>query len=286
MFDANKNLPDSKYKMINEGVRLLDDGTFGFDYTLNLPTDIVNLHYPKIALTQSKISNRVYWFGYEFNPDADSKTRTEFINYLKGTNTDSTKITANEVIQFIELPLGALHEKINLYKLDCFVYPNSKRSKLVQTMIEVILSMTAHGLNYLPIELVKQASTEVQFDWEAFKLKHSQYTKGDFKNVYDYVNNVLLPKIHDLDYFSLAKNVKPKYRPYIKNYLTFKNPEDKEVMTKLEGKNILILDDINTSGSTINEILRVIGEINETCNIYIFTLIGKADRDGGVISYV
>ena len=38
---------------------------------------------------------------------------------------------------------------------------------------------------------------------------------------------------------------------------------------------ILIVDDINTSGSTLTEILRIIKAINNQCEIYIFTLIGK-----------
>ena len=38
---------------------------------------------------------------------------------------------------------------------------------------------------------------------------------------------------------------------------------------------ILRVDDINTSGSTLREPLRIINEINSNCNIYIYTLIGK-----------
>ncbi len=48
-------------------------------------------------------------------------------------------------------------------------------------------------------------------------------------------------------------------------------------MLKFEGlkcKSILILDDINTSGATINEILEIINELNSNCDVYIYTLIG------------
>ena len=38
---------------------------------------------------------------------------------------------------------------------------------------------------------------------------------------------------------------------------------------------LLIVDDINTSGATLTEILRIIKAINNEAQIYIFTLIGK-----------
>lgn len=41
-----------------------------------------------------------------------------------------------------------------------------------------------------------------------------------------------------------------------------------------DGK-ILIVDDINTSGATLTEILRIVKSINKDCEIFIFTLLGK-----------
>ena len=82
----------------------------------------------------------------------------------------------------------------------------------------------------------------------------------------------MLDKTNTLDYFSIAKNIKSKYRKYIMNYL---KPETNIAKETLDAKNILIVDDINTSGSTLRELLRIINEINSNCNIYIYTLIGK-----------
>lgn len=206
--------------MVDTNYKQFDDGTFGFDYTLNLPTNILNTYTTELDVD---IPNNVYLFGYQFNSDIDDKTKSEFIDYLNGSDDCSEMITANEVIQFIELPLGILQKKINLYKLNSFIFPNSNRSKLTQASIEVILSMTAHGLNYLPIESFK--------------------------------------------------------------YL-FKYNDFSDLAIKLKGKNVLMLIDKTISNSKINEVLRVMSKINSDCDIYIFTLIGKADKDGGVISYV
>ena len=83
-----------------------------------------------------------------------------------------------------------------------------------------------------------------------------------------------MPTIEKLDYFSLAASVKPKYRRYIKNFFDF-SEEDVKRINNLQGKKILIVDDINTSGSTLNEILRIVRKINPDCEIFIYTHIGN-----------
>lgn len=52
----------------------------------------------------------------------------------------------------------------------------------------------------------------------------------------------------------------------------------KEVKDMKECKtNILVVDDITTSGSTLNEILRALRILNEDNNITLFSLIGRKD---------
>lgn len=52
----------------------------------------------------------------------------------------------------------------------------------------------------------------------------------------------------------------------------------KEVKDMKECKsNILVVDDITTSGSTLNEILRALRTLNEDNNITLFSLIGRKD---------
>ncbi len=46
-------------------------------------------------------------------------------------------------------------------------------------------------------------------------------------------------------------------------------------LDKLKGNKILIVDDMNTSGSTLDEIVRILGTVNNNCEIYIYTLIGS-----------
>ena len=258
-------------KIINSGVYFDDkDEVYRFNYDKNNFSDIVNLVEPQ--LYESTYKNEIYWFGYQFNRDISSKIRSKFIKDLKGIGDNN--LTDNQLINFIERPLSALHKKINIYTIDCFIYPLSNRSPLVSKMINVIRDYTSHETSRVSFEFVKSAPIDIQFDWESF---NADYDDGSqrYYQMRDYIENKLLPAIHDLDYFSIAQCVKSKYRPYIKNYLNFKSDEDIEQFSKLQGSRILILDDINTTGSTLNEILRILNKINSDCEIYIFTLIGR-----------
>ena len=153
------------------------------------------------------------------------------------------------------------------------VYPVSGRSQLVKKMLMSIYENTSHETERFSFEVVKKTPIEISFDWKAFDMIYRD--NQNYQAMVKHVNEKILPLIKKLDYFSLAKSVKPKYRPFIKNYLGFPDISKLEEFSKLNGKNILIVDDINTSGSTLNEILRILNAVNNRCNIYIYTLIGK-----------
>ena len=46
---------------------------------------------------------------------------------------------------------------------------------------------------------------------------------------------------------------------------------------KIRQQNVQVIDDVATSGSTLNEILRVLRILNEDNEIAIFSLIGRKD---------
>ena len=52
---------------------------------------------------------------------------------------------------------------------------------------------------------------------------------------------------------------------------------DEELSSMIRQQNVLVIDDVTTSGSTLNEILRKLSILNEDNDITIFSLIGSKD---------
>ncbi|OUP73516.1 hypothetical protein B5F08_12765 [Anaeromassilibacillus sp. An172] len=256
-------------RYIKSGVQIVGND-FVFDFEHNSKDDIIEIQTPQIF--KSSINNNLYWFGYIFKPHVSSRDRTKFIHYLKGLSEPS--ISDADLKRFIQRPLQYLSPEVNLANLDCFVYPLSGRSKLVNTMIRVINQFTGHDTNRVNFEMIKSAPTDVQFDWKLFNSEwDTPETKLQYMQMKKYIEDILIPKIHQQNYFSIAKNVKAKYRPYIKNYLKFASTEESDNFSNLSNANILVIDDINASGSTLNEVLRILNSRNNRCNIYVYTLI-------------
>ncbi len=94
----------------------------------------------------------------------------------------------------------------------------------------------------------------------------------------------MLDLIHRKDYFTIAKDVrKSRWRPYIMSFLRFASEEDRELCATIRKQNILVMDDVTTSGSTLNEILRTLRILNEDNEIAVFSLIGRKDLMAGRI---
>ena len=54
-------------------------------------------------------------------------------------------------------------------------------------------------------------------------------------------------------------------------------PMDEELSSMIRQQNVLVIDDVTTSGSTLNEVLRTLRILNEDNEITIFSLIGRND---------
>lgn len=59
--------------------------------------------------------------------------------------------------------------------------------------------------------------------------------------------------------------------------LKYATKADAELCASIRNQNVLIIDDVTTSGSTLNEILRTLRILNEDNDITIFSLIGRKD---------
>lgn len=253
---------------MNEGVTYTN-GKFNFDFGNNTPCDIIN--FTNLMCYKTNIRGDVYFYGYAFRKDISSSLRSNFIHALKMYEKE---ISEEDRKKFINEAIGKFLASTRLSHIDCIIYPRSERTDINHRIVKEL----SHGLytyNYSTFELVKLLPKHVSFNKKRFEEdKQGIYNDKQLLQIYEYIE-ILLNKIHLLDYFSIAENVKTKYRPYIMNYLSFKTKDEEELFKSLKQPVTIIVDDINTSFSTLQEIIRIVKSINPESKLIAFTLIDK-----------
>lgn len=250
---------------------------FVFDFEHDGSEDIVSLTGSGY---QVEAFGRCFYYGYEFAEQVDGATRTAFIKHVKF----SEPINDNpDLSKFIRNAVDNLSHQINLYDYNLVVMPEST-SKVNQYMLRYIYRFAQPTLRKM--ELVKTLPANISFDMDAFEQQYlddvlengrARYTEAQKKEVRQSISQ-MLDLIHKKDYFTIAKDVKKsRFRPYMMQFLKFANEADKELCSCIRKQNVLIIDDVATSGSTINEILRTLRILNEDNDIAIFSLIGRKD---------
>ena len=257
-------------RLIYDGISIENDSVV-YNDVADAENDIMNIVQPDIY--KSEFEGNTYYFGYRFKDSASRKERTTIIKWLKNIN--GYKIDETTLRKFVDKPLRYFDKAVNLSEFSIMISPRSGRSNLTKIIVSEFHKFMQHDSLKRSFELVKSLPKDIYFDWEQFDDDYDgEIGDNQYNQIRNYIDNVLIPKIHDLSYFSIADSVKFKYRQYIKNYLNIDSSAISTIEAIKDGK-ILIVDDINTSGSTLTEILRIVRRINNKCDIYIFTLIGK-----------
>ena len=89
---------------------------------------------------------------------------------------------------------------------------------------------------------------------------------------------VLFPKLRSRECQYMLRYIYRFNQSRLRNFEeVLLQPIDEELCYMIRRKNILVLDDVTTSGSTLNEVLRTLRVLNENNDITIFSLIGRKD---------
>ena len=98
-------------------------------------------------------------------------------------------------------------------------------------------------------------------------------------NLY-YYNLVVMPesssKVNQYMLRYIYRFAQPMLRE-MEYFLKFATPADEELCKMIRQQNVLVIDDVTTSGSTLNEVLRTLRILNEDNEITVFSLIGRKD---------
>ena len=256
----------------------IENQNFVFDFKHDGREDVISLTGKIHEVTAF---GKCFYYGYEFGENVDGNVRTAFIKHLKFPERPLKENP--DLTQFIQRAIDKLNDRINLYDYDLVVMPESS-SEVNKYMIRYIYRFAQPMLKRM--ELVKALPENVAFDMEAYSESYLEdtlengrprYTEAQKEQVKQSVKE-MLDLIHKKDYFTIAKDVKKaKWRPYITQFLRFANEDDRRLCDKIQNQNVLVIDDITTSGSTLNEVMRSLRIINESNNITIFSLIGRKD---------
>ena len=255
----------------------IDNNCFVFDFEHDGKDDIISLTGNGYEV---EAFGKCFYYGYEFSEQVDGNVRSEFIKTVKFPESikDNPDLT-----HFIQKAINNLNDKINLYDYDLVIMPESS-SKVNQYMLRYIYRFAQPTLHYM--ELVKSLPENISFDMDGYEMQYlndvlengrPRYTEVQKEAAKESINK-MIDLIHKKDYFTIAKDVKKsRLRPYITNFLKFKDEKDATLCSDIRNNNVLIVDDITTSGSTLNEILRTLRILNPDNRITIFSLIGRKD---------
>ena len=96
-------------------------------------------------------------------------------------------------------------------------------------------------------------------------------------DLYNY-DLVLFPQCKSRDCQYMLRYIYRFNQPRLRNFdEVLADPMDEELLSMIRHKNILLVDDVTTSGSTLNEVLRTLRRVDDDNNITIFSLIGRKD---------
>lgn len=96
-------------------------------------------------------------------------------------------------------------------------------------------------------------------------------------NLYDY-NLVVMPESSSKVNQYMLRYIYRFAQPKLCHVQEIMNPQiDEKLCASIRQQNVLIIDDVTTRGSTLNEILRTLRILNEDNEITVFSLIGRKD---------
>lgn len=242
-----------------------------FDYDVDEDDDIILLNTDCSGEYDSDGIRYVY--AYTYKPEADRKKVALFRNYIKGKYSDMFSKNP-DINDFIEAGVLKLDDYVPFDSISAIV--NIKPTK-TPALVHIIRDYLEEFIDKREFDFnrVKETYDNVSFDAELAReaMRKAGYSESRIDESIDKLLEAfsVLKKTGKL--FEMKSFMPRAIRDGFYNFLRFETEEEKEVFRSLQGVNVLIYDDLITSGSTIREVVRYLRAINDKNTLTAFILV-------------
>lgn len=257
--------------IINAGISVDETGNIRFNWASDDSKDVMSL----VSDTSGEFDadNVRFIYGYAFKPRTSSGVKKVVRDYLKG-NTDSSVLYGDDLSEFVERAVIRLDER---YPLDNFNVTVHVDSSTQPSLVDVMREWLWEHLNNVNIdfELIKELYRHVKFDTQRAieALRNSGKDDRTIKKEIEFTLGKFNKLKQSGQLFQMKRFVPKEIRAGFFDFLKFKTDEERDAYKALQGVNVLIFDDIMTSGSTVREVIRYLKAINDKNTLTVFVLI-------------
>ena len=245
------------YDQFSEGLFLSDDelkfDPLIKDKTLNTKLGKSNFQIRETTLSVSQV--KVYSvFAKLPNKDESEISSTEVLKILKG---QSQKIISEDNLdKLLDRAANFMYFKIQNNPIDLFITLDSSSNLSIQFL--------NHILKRIPytVKVFEKAIKKVQDFSNIYYEKPDWLTDKTEKSIQNIINNIKKTNILKIFKFDV------KTRKLIHGWLEL----DSNILNKIQGKNICLVDDYLTSGSTFEEAIFLLKQYSPK-NIFCITLL-------------
>jgi len=258
--------------MILEGIRY-EDNEIIFDFSEDNPDDIIPLKLQKYNKKFVSMNNIPTYYAYRINPvykgsiqsDPRISTIRDAIKNVNINQGDFTQLITKAFINFDQ-------NIVNISSYDLIVLPQSS-SPLLTQVVNSLGRKYGTAVEVIDSAFVKNKITDITVDpqiIQQIRTKHGDKKANYIANRYE----KLIKSAEVNGEFKMKKiPTSMGFRRGITNFLHINNNREDAIFKQVYGGNVLIIDDIITSGTTMVEMARLLEDLGAN-EVNAFGILG------------
>lgn len=249
------------------GVFVDKDNIVRFNWTKDkLSRDLILLHSDNYGYLTEDGVMIIYGYSYDGRNYPYDKVKA-FRDYIKHPSYDT-----DDVERFVSQGIANFCKITDAenYKVVIGI-PSEKKPSILD---EIKMHLMDICDKYVGYDLVKETYEHVKFDeLKARKVLEESNYHRDIDDTIEFT----LTKFEELkktgQLFEMKRFLPKEIRVAFSDFLKFKNEDERKIYATLQGVNVLMYDDLYTSGATLKEMARYLRSINPTNTLTAFILI-------------